>query len=313
MRDDASGLPCGAWVRRCFGPGRRWRNRCRPSKDRAPAPCALRLKGYSPARSCTFTSLRNAPIKIDVPGANSEVTRHWDFKFPVYRNGSAWAAQSIGPGNPGQEPNKAKVRWYEIDMNGWPVSQNGPELVQYGTINPGTSISPFYPAIHVDDDGNASIAWNPTSASDHVSIGRAIRKHYDDAGELRATLVLKESTGSPSASEPWADSSAVDEDPLEGFEGVMWSHLMWWDGQSTPQDLGRADGPQPVDAPGDLADDNADHARHVPDLVGQGRGGGQPGALVLLDDRLRIDVHPRPRRDAGHRHRRADRIEHGRR
>lgn len=176
-----------------------------------------------------------APIKINSAGTDGELTCHWDFKFPVYRNGSMWAAHAIGPEEPEEEPKTAKVRWYEIDMNGWPLSQNDPELVQSGTIDPNTEpnegISAFYPAIHVDDDGNIAIAYNQSSASEHVSIQRSIRKHYDDLGELRSPLVIKQSQSSPAGSNPWADYSAMDEDP--DFPGVMWSHLMWFEGTST--------------------------------------------------------------------------------
>lgn len=179
----------------------------------------------------TVPDYYTAPIKIRVPGTNAEVTCHWDFKFPVYRNGSAWAAHAIGPEAPSEELKTAKVRWYEIAMNGWPVSQDYPELVQYGTINPGSAVSAWYPAIHVDDDGNVAIAYNQASASQHPAIYRQIRKWYDDEGALRAPLLLKQSESSPAGSNPWADYSAMDEDPE--YPGVMWSHLMWFAGEST--------------------------------------------------------------------------------
>lgn len=179
----------------------------------------------------TVSDYNKAPIKINSAGTDGELTCHWDFKFPVYRNGSIWAAHAIGPGDPGQEPKTAKVRWYEIAMNGWPVSQDFPELVQYGTINPGSAVSAWYPAIHADDDGNIAIAYNQASASQHPAIYRQIRKWYDDEGALRAPLLLKQSESSPAGSNPWADYSAMDEDPE--YPGVMWSHLMWFAGEST--------------------------------------------------------------------------------
>jgi len=174
-----------------------------------------------------------APVRVDVPGTNNDVLCNWDFKFPVYRNGSAWAAHAIGPEVPQEEPNTAKVRWYEIAMNGWPYSDNDPELVQSGTIDPGEDISAWYPAIHVDDEDNVAIAYNQASATQHPAIYRQIRKWYDDEDELRAPLLLKQSESSPSGQLSWADYSAMDEDPHEDFAGVMWSHLMWFEGTST--------------------------------------------------------------------------------
>ncbi len=172
-----------------------------------------------------------APDKAALPGT-AEVTCNWNFnKGPVIRNGSAWAAFPIGPDNPSQEPKTAKVRWMQIDLNGWPGGQNVPEVAQSGTINPGAGISAFYPTLHVDEDENMAIAWNQCSTSAHVSIRRAIRKHYDDPGTLRAPLLLVQSESSPSGIGQWADYTEMDEDPE--YPGVMWSHLMWFAGTET--------------------------------------------------------------------------------
>ena len=178
----------------------------------------------------TVPDYLTAPTRVDVPGTGDDVLCHWDFKFPVYRNGSAWAAHAIGADG---EANTAKVRWYEIAMNGWPVTDFDPELVQSGTIDPGEDISAWYPAIHVDDDGNVAIAYNQASATQHPAIYRRIRKWYDDEGELRAPLLLKQSESSPGGNGSWVDYSAMDEDADEDFAGVMWSHLMWFEGTAT--------------------------------------------------------------------------------
>lgn len=172
-----------------------------------------------------------APEKVALPG-NAEVTCFWNVsKRPVIRNGSAWAALTIGPDEPSQEPKTAKVRRMQIDLNGWPGSQNDPEVAQSGTINPGSGISAFYPTLHVDENENMAIAWNQCSGSAHVSIQRSIRKYYDDPGTLRTPLVLVQSESSPSGLGQWADYTEMDEDPEE--PGVMWSHLMWFAGTET--------------------------------------------------------------------------------
>jgi len=178
----------------------------------------------------TVPDYKTAPLKVALPG-DAEITCLWDFKFPVFRNGSAWIAHAIGRVNAQEEIKTAKVRWHEIAMNGWPLSQEDPTLVQSGTINPGDDISAFYPVIHVDDDGNVAFAYNQCSPSQHVSIRRAIRKHYDDESTLRAPLLLLQSESSLEGSQQWADYAQMDEDAA--YPGVMWSHLMWWEGTST--------------------------------------------------------------------------------
>lgn len=160
----------------------------------------------------TVPEYRSTPRTIPTPeGTLLHYSGH-DFKFPIYRNGSLWAAHDIGV----PSTDECKVRWYEIKLNGWPVTDFDPTLEQSGTVDPNTSpearISTYHPAIHVDDEGNMAIAYNQASSSQHPAIYRRIRKWYDDDGELRAPLLLKQSTGSPSGqSERWADFSCMEE------------------------------------------------------------------------------------------------------
>jgi len=177
----------------------------------------------------TVPEYRSTPRTIPTPdGSLSHYSGH-DFKWPIYRNGSLWAAHDIGV----PEADECQVRWYEIKINGWPVSDFDPALEQSGTIPPPASgANTFHPAIHVDDDGNMAIAYNQSSSTQHPAIYRRIRKWYDDDGELRAPLLLKQSTGSPSGqNERWADFSCMEADPDD--PGVMWSHLEWFEPTET--------------------------------------------------------------------------------
>lgn len=180
----------------------------------------------------TVPEYRSTPRTIPTPeGTLLHYSGH-DFKFPIYRNGSLWAAHDIGV----PSTDECKVRWYEIKLNGWPVTDFDPTLEQSGTVDPNTSpearISTYHPAIHVDDEGNMAIAYNQSSSSQHPAIYRRIRKWYDDDGELRLPLLLKQSAGSPSGqNERWADFSCMEEDP--DHPGVMWSHLEWFEPTET--------------------------------------------------------------------------------
>ncbi len=177
----------------------------------------------------TVPYYKTAPWGINRPGGTINCMPY--FKFPVYRNGSAWVAHAIGD----DEPATANVRWHEIAMNGWPLSGNFPTLVQSGTINPeDVAASAFFPAIHVDDAGNVAITYNECSPTQHIAIRRTIRKHYDPAGTTRAPITVRDSTASP-PNFAWADYSHMDEDPA--FPGVMWSHLMWYGINAVTPDL----------------------------------------------------------------------------
>lgn len=94
----------------------------------------------------------------------------------VLRNGHLWTTHTIGVVGADHE---AKVRWYEIDLDGWPAQGSSPSVLQTGTIDPGSGISAIYPAIHVDDDGNMAIAWMQCSSTEYISIYRAIHRRDD--------------------------------------------------------------------------------------------------------------------------------------
>ncbi|MCL4196107.1 MAG: hypothetical protein KJZ69_01325 [Phycisphaerales bacterium] len=177
----------------------------------------------------TVPYYRTAPWGINMPGGTINCMPF--FKFPVYRNGSAWVVHAIGD----DEPNTAKLRWHQIAMNGWPLSGNIPTLVQSGTIDPDdASASALFPAIHVDDAGNMAITYNECSPTQHIAIRRTIRKHYDAPGTTRAPITVRESTASP-VNAAWADYSQMDEDPAN--PGVMWSHLEWFGINAVTPDL----------------------------------------------------------------------------
>ncbi len=178
----------------------------------------------------TVPDYRSCPRSIPIPGnATLNHTSGHDFKWPIYRNGSLWTAHDIGVTGTDQ----CQVQWYEIKLNGWPVTDFDPTLEHSGLIEPPDSAtSVFHPAIRADDEGNMAIAYNQSSSSQHPAIYRRIRKWYDDDGDLRAPLLLKQSAGSPSGqNERWADFSCMEEDP--DYPGVMWSHLEWFEPTET--------------------------------------------------------------------------------
>ena len=136
-------------------------------------------------------------------------------KNGVYRNGSLWLVHTIG------ENNTARVRWYEVVTNGWPISGQNPTLRQSGTLNYGTGQHNWMSDINVDDEGNAIICMSRSSASDYIAAARAIRAASDPLGTFRDPVTLQEST-SPETGSRWGDYAGVDEEP--DHPGVFWTH-----------------------------------------------------------------------------------------
>jgi hypothetical protein len=178
------------------------------------------------------TSGTNDKVRLYALDAADNTLSTYDLTVPEYLTapqwlslpgGSTWAAHAIGKSG---ESDTAKVRWYEIAMNGWPIGDYFPTVAQSGTIDVAPGVSTWFPVIHVDDDDdNAAIAYNQCSPQDNITIRRRIRKWYDDEDTVRADLILRESNTSTMGSSNWVDYSGMDED--SEYPGIMWSHLQF--------------------------------------------------------------------------------------
>ncbi len=133
----------------------------------------------------------------------------------VLRNGRLWAVHHQSPNS----SSVARARWYEIDMRGWPLSGNTPQLRQSGDILPNSSTYTFFPSIWVDADGNAAITFARSSATEFISMSRAIRLSDDPPGTFRAPEFVRQSTDAYTATR-WGDYSGTMDDPIE--PNVLW-------------------------------------------------------------------------------------------
>ena len=138
----------------------------------------------------------------------------------VYRDGSLWAVHHHSP-NSSATP---RARWYEFAMNDWPASGVLPELVQSGELTPtndqGQISSTFFPSIWVDENGNAAITTARSSASEFISMSRALRSASDPANTFQDVELVQPSTSGFSAIGRWGDYSGTNSDPAE--PGVFW-------------------------------------------------------------------------------------------
>lgn len=129
------------------------------------------------------------------------------FWSAMVRDGQLWATHHQGQ-------QRARVRWYQFDLAGWPSSGNNPSLAQSGNINMGQGIYTFFPSIWADAAQNMTISFAQSSANEFISMNMAFRKATDPLGTTQAPLRIIDST-SPEASGRWGDYSATNDDPAQ--------------------------------------------------------------------------------------------------
>jgi len=167
------------------------------------------------SRDITVPNMSDPPDATQRGSSNRVSTIDRRIKNGVFRNGTLWLSHTIG------EDSTARVRWYEIAINGWPQSGQNPALTQMGTINNGAGEHNWFPDLGVSAEGDVVITTARSSANDYPYIARHIRKLGDATGAIRAPVRLKESNG-PHTGSRWGDYSGIDEDPDR--PGVFWNH-----------------------------------------------------------------------------------------
>ena len=131
------------------------------------------------------------------------------------RNGSLWAVHHVNS-------TRARVRWYQFNLNGWPASGTPPTMVQNGELDYGDSIHTFFPSIHVDSAGNAAITFARSAPNEFISIGRALRGAGDPLGTFRPMQVVQTSDNAHTSGR-WGDYSGTHADDAAGA-GTFWGH-----------------------------------------------------------------------------------------
>ncbi len=164
------------------------------------------------------------PISVRSQGTSATITtfesRFWSC---VERDGKLWATHHICPTS---SRNTLAVRWYEIDLNGWPESGNDPFVVQSGDVLPnGTGYASFC-SISVNAFGQAAINFTYSSTTEYLNMYRVMRNPTDTPGTMQAPVLSKASSGSYSGSR-WGDYSSMAVDPVDNKS--FWSH-----GEYTP-------------------------------------------------------------------------------
>ncbi len=215
---------------------------------------------------------------LDIPdGINSNDSR---VHRAVYRDGSLWVTHH---GRPVGE-SRALAIWYEIDMNGWPVSGELPEIVQHGVLDPGPHVHTWNPDLAVDAQGNVAFAYCRSAADEMHAVGSAYRLVGDPAGTTQGHAIVKE--GEIGATLPGTKnyslySSAAEDPDVAGVfsAGGAYRRENQWGGVSTS--MWGGDVCLTLALPGDLNGDGCVDQADLGELLGDWNcsGGDCPGDI----------------------------------
>jgi len=133
----------------------------------------------------------------------------------VQRNDAIWATHHVNS-------SRARQRWYEFDMRGWPDSGQDPIVHQWGEIDLGGDIHTFFGSINVDGEGNAAMTYARSSPDEYISMSRAVRAWSDPLGTFQDSVFVKESTAAHTSGR-WGDYSFTQPDPVAD-PGTFWGH-----------------------------------------------------------------------------------------
>ncbi|MAW60426.1 MAG: hypothetical protein CMJ94_06285 [Planctomycetes bacterium] len=180
-------------------------------------------------------SYSNPPDAQQQGTSNRADTIDHRIKNGVVRDGYLYLCHNVANGG------VAKVRWYKIDLNGWPNGSN-PTLADSGYVDPGSGVYTWFGDINVDAGGTMAIAYNRSASSEYISVERTWREAGDAAGTLRDFTQMQVSTSAETGSR-WGDYAGLEEDPVD--PGTFWNHheyrtSSWrtWIGRFTPGDNG---------------------------------------------------------------------------
>lgn len=127
------------------------------------------------------------------------------------RGGKVVCAHTVGKT---QGSSEAMIRWYEINMNGWPTTTGTPAVAQSGNVSPAAGQSNIQPAVTMNGVGDISVIYTRASSSIIADIMIAGRKQSDPPGTMGAPQLVQNSTTVWNR-QRWGDYSDIAVDPLD--------------------------------------------------------------------------------------------------
>lgn len=175
-----------------------------------------------------FSLVTNVSVPTESPAESITTTNGGSLFAPMHfksavehQDGTLWIVQTVNAG-----PNRSRLRWYQIDLKGWPLDANPePCLLRTGLIDPPEAVlaqdpsaSSLLASIDVNKYGVALVSYHVTGQSTPVSLYTSSRLPSSadfSEGELRLPGALP-TTGAHS------DYCRVDVDPEN--QRVFWVH-----------------------------------------------------------------------------------------
>ncbi len=169
-------------------------------------------------------TLLNPPRDMPIQNAtaNTQELINFDGRLMNLRlhNDQLYTTHSVQ--NPSSSSNSTDgvVRWYQIDLDGWPNSGNSPSLVQSGEIAGASGQHIFYPAIFTDENENVGMILGKTSASQYASVMSTTRLATDPLGKMNKPTQIVIGNSTPEEEIPanaisyrWGDYFDIGLDP----------------------------------------------------------------------------------------------------
>ncbi len=124
----------------------------------------------------------------------------------------AWRDGRLYTAHPVVVNSAVKARWYQFNMGNWPDSGT-PSLAQVGTIDPGSGIHTFFPALMENALGDVGIVLARSASTEYVSVQLTSRTVLDAPGVMGPLMQVK--VGNRTASGRWGDYYAIGVDPTD--------------------------------------------------------------------------------------------------
>ena len=147
----------------------------------------------------TVPAYQNPPPFAPQPGQGQLINSPTEILSAVWRDNSLWTAQSVAS----DDGSSAVIRWYEIDTTTKTVKQMG-NVAGAGNAN--------YGVITVLPDGEATLIYSTSSATQFASAGFAHRGPSDPAGTMPVSGIYQAGTTIYTVAR-WGDYSGASPDP----------------------------------------------------------------------------------------------------
>ncbi len=137
------------------------------------------------------------------------------------------------------EDNRARVRWYEIFVDQWPLTGT-PTLAQSGNITLPSGEHAFMPAIAKNSLGDISIIYTRSSGNIFGDLVFSTRYEDDPFGTMGAPTLMRNSTNSKRFASRWGDYFSCVVDPFDELtfwgngqlsgDGIIWeTEIQSWE------------------------------------------------------------------------------------